>query len=195
MPSYQFEALDAEGAAREGVVEADSARAVRSMLRAQALAPTSVNVLSAQGGLGDGTQGLGWRMVLWRGRSLDAQALATWTRQLAGLVSAGLPLERALTLMADEADDERQRYLVSALRAEVNAGSSFGKALGQFPAEFSDVYRALVAAGESSGSLGMVLDRLADDLEERRRCAPSCWARPCTRPSSRWWPCWWWASS
>lgn len=88
-----------------------------------------------------------------------------WTRQLAGLVSAGLTLERALSALADEADTPRQRHLVSALRAEVNAGSPFAKALGQHPREFSAIYVAVIAAGEQSGHLGQVLEHLADDLQ------------------------------
>jgi general secretion pathway protein F len=94
-------------------------------------------------------------------------ALAVWTRQLAGLVAAGLPLERALTALSEEADDDRQRNLVAALRAEVNAGSSFGRALAQHPREFPDIYTAVIGAGEQSGQLGQVLERLADDLEEQ----------------------------
>jgi len=81
---------------------------------------------------------------------------------------AGLPLERALTALADEAENDRQRDLVAHLRSEVNAGSTFAKSLGTAPREFSDVYRAVVAAGEQSGHLGIVLERLADDLEERQ---------------------------
>jgi general secretion pathway protein F len=97
-----------------------------------------------------------------------ASALAIWTRQIAGLVSSGLPLERALTALAEEADDERQRHLVAALRAEVNAGATFARALAQHPREFSDIYCAVIGAGEHSGNLGLVLERLADDLEERQ---------------------------
>jgi general secretion pathway protein F len=87
---------------------------------------------------------------------------------LAGLVAAGLPLERALTALSEEAEDPRQRDLVAHLRAEVNAGSSFARALNSAPREFDDVYRAVVAAGEQSGALGTVLEKLADDLEERQ---------------------------
>ena len=94
--------------------------------------------------------------------------LAVWTRQLAGLVGSGLPLERALTSLSDEAEDPRQRELVAHLRAEVNAGSPFAQALGSAPREFDDIYRGVVAAGEQSGALGQVLERLADDLEERQ---------------------------
>ena len=98
----------------------------------------------------------------------SATTLAVWTRQLAGLVSSGLPLERALTALSDEADDERQSHLVAALRAEVNAGSTFARALSQHPREFSDIYCAVIGAGEHSGNLGMVLEKLADDLEDRQ---------------------------
>ena len=91
-----------------------------------------------------------------------------WTRQLAGLVGSGLQLERALTALSDEAEDPRQRELLAHLRAEVNAGAPFARALATAPREFDEVYRGVVAAGEASGSLGLVLERLADDLEERQ---------------------------
>jgi general secretion pathway protein F len=101
-------------------------------------------------------------------RVFSATSLAVWTRQLAGLVGSGLPLERALTALADEAENPRQRELVAHLKSEVNAGSSFGRALGTAPREFDEIYRAVVAAGEQSGALGAVLERLADDLEDRQ---------------------------
>jgi general secretion pathway protein F len=91
-----------------------------------------------------------------------------WTRQLAGLVGSGLQLERALTALAEEADRDEERQLVAALRAEVNAGSTFASALSHYPREFSDIYIAVVGAGEQGGNLGMVLERLADDLENQQ---------------------------
>ena len=163
MPAYQFEALDAQGATRKGVIEADTAKSARSMLRAQALVPMAVDAV-----MGSGSQETkSWTQInLWGGRVFSSTLLAVWTRQLAGLLSAGLPLERALTALADEAEDEKQRNIVAALRAEVNAGSSFARALGQHPREFNEIYRAVVGAGEASGQLDGVLERLADDLEE-----------------------------
>ena len=101
-------------------------------------------------------------------RVFNATGLAVWTRQLAGLVGSGLPLERALTALADEAEDTRQRELVAHLRSEVNAGAPFARALASAPREFDEVYRGVVAAGEQSGALGIVLERLADDLEARQ---------------------------
>jgi general secretion pathway protein F len=160
MPAYSYQALDAHGATQRGVLEADSERAVRSQLRARHLVPMRVEPVSSQAPSRD--------IVLWQRRVLYATALTIWTRQLAGLVDAGLPLERALTALADEAPTPRQQALVAALRAEVNAGASFAQALAQHPGEFSPMYRAVIAAGEHSGQLGLVLERLADDLESRQ---------------------------
>lgn len=169
MPAFSFEALDAEGRAAKGMIEADTARAARGLLRARGMVPLGVEAVIH--GAGDSGGASGKRqllnLTLWRSRVFNAAALAIWTRQLAGLVAAGLPLERALTALADEAEDEHERGLVAALRAEVNAGSSFAKALGMYPHEFADIYVAVVGAGEQSGNLGLVLERLASDLEER----------------------------
>jgi len=166
MPAYSFEAIDQQGQPRKGVLEADTARSARGMLRAQALIPLSVTVVgSAEAGA---TPTGGWRRLMRGKRIFNSTTLAVWTRQLAGLVSSGLPLERALTALTDEAETEEQRNLVASLRAEVNAGSPFGRALSQHPREFSPIYTAVIGAGEQSGNLGLVLERLADDLEQRQ---------------------------
>ena len=163
MPAYAFEALDTEGATQKGVIDADTAKAARSMLRGRSLVPLEVRPVST----GEGSQGAG-STVLFRRRIFSATELAIWTRQLAGLVGSGLTLERALTALAEEAENEQHHHLVAALRAEVNAGSPFAKALGRFPREFSEIYIAVVGAGEQSGHLGAVMERLADDLEDRQ---------------------------
>ncbi len=164
MPAYTFEALDAQGATQKGLIDADTAKAARSQLRARALVPLSVEpALNAP----DESGGRGLNITLWGGNVFNATGLAVWTRQLAGLVAAGLPLERALAALAEEAEDEPQQRLVAALRSEVNAGAPFAKALAQHPREFSAIYSAVIAAGEQSGQLGTVLERLADDLEAR----------------------------
>jgi len=163
MPAYRYEALDAAGKTRQGLLDADNARAARGQLRAQALVPLSVSpVVQAAN---DAKGGGGLRFTR---RVFNATGLAVWTRQLAGLVGSGLPLERALTALADEAEDPRQRELLAHLKSEVNAGSPFARALATAPREFDEVYRAVVAAGESSGALGPVLESLADDLEQRQ---------------------------
>ena len=160
MPAYRFEALDAAGKTTSGLVEADTSRAARSQLRAQSLVPLAVTQVASAG-----TTVGGFNLSR---KVFNATALAVWTRQLAGLVGSGLPLERALTALADEAEDARQRELVAHLRSEVNAGAPFARALATSPREFDDVYRGVVAAGEQSGALGVVLERLADDLEARQ---------------------------
>ena len=160
MPAYSFEALDPQGQTRRGVLEAETARAARSQLRAQEWVPLAVEPVQRPGS--------GLNTVIWESKVFGHTALAVWTRQLAGLVSAGLPLERALSALADEAETPRQRDLVSTLRTEVNAGAPFAKALSQHPREFSTIFTAVIGAGEQSGHLGLVLERLADDLQEQQ---------------------------
>jgi general secretion pathway protein F len=164
MPVYSFEALSAVGDTRKGVIEADSAKAARGQLRAQSLIPLKVEPVSAQ----TSANAAGQSGVPRRKRVFNQTALTIWTRQLAGLVSSGLPLERALTSLSDEADQVPERELVATLRAEVNGGAPFAKALSQHPREFSDIYVAVIGAGEQSGNLGLVLERLADDLEDQQ---------------------------
>ena len=163
MPAYSFEALQADGKTRKGLIEADTAKAARTLLRGQALVPIAVTAVSGTGA--DAEKSL-LQTNIFGGRVFNSTRLAIWTRQLAGLVASGLPLERALTALTDESEDEKQRNLVASLRAEVNGGSTFGRALAQHPNEFSAIYVGVIAAGEQSGSLGLVLERLADDLEE-----------------------------
>ena len=163
MPAFSYEVLDAQGQTRKGTIEADTARAARSQLRAQALVPMLVEPVAAAAAGSSGGPGNWLRRPVFGGT-----ALAVWTRQLSGLVNSGLPVERALAALADEAEDARQHHLLAALRAEVNAGSTFARALAQHPREFSEIYCAVVGAGEASGSLGPVLDRLAEDLEARQ---------------------------
>jgi len=162
MPAFAFEALSADGHTRKGTIEADSAKAARSLLRAQALVPLKVEALAAT----STTDNSG--VVFFKRRVFSANALSVWTRQLAGLVSSGLPLERALASLSTEADREAERNLVARLRAEVNSGSTFAKALAEHPREFSTIYIAVIGAGEQSGQLAVVLEHLAQDLEDQQ---------------------------
>lgn len=166
MPAYSFEALDADGETRRGVMEADTAKAARSSLRSQALVPLHVVALASSSAANE--RRFAWQAGRWGRQVFNSTGLAIWTRQLAGLITSGLPLERALTALTDEAEKERERHLLAALRAEVNAGSPFARALAQFPAEFSPIYVAVISAGEQGGHLGTVLEKLADDLEEQQ---------------------------
>ena len=162
MPAFAFEALSADGHTRKGTIEADSAKAARGLLRAQALVPLKVDAL-ANTNTADNPG-----VVFFKRRVFSANALSVWTRQLAGLVSSGLPLERALASLSTEADREAERNLVARLRAEVNSGSTFAKALAEHPREFSMIYIAVIGAGEQSGQLAVVLEHLAQDLEDQQ---------------------------
>jgi general secretion pathway protein F len=162
MPAFAFEALSADGHTRKGTIEADSAKAARSLLRAQALVPLKVDALAATSTTDNSD------VVFFKRRVFSANALSVWTRQLAGLVSSGLPLERALASLSTEADREAERNLVARLRAEVNSGSTFAKALAEHPREFSTIYIAVIGAGEQSGQLAVVLEHLAQDLEDQQ---------------------------
>ncbi|MEI6618510.1 MAG: type II secretion system inner membrane protein GspF [Betaproteobacteria bacterium] len=158
MPAYAFEALHPDGQSRKGTLEADTAKAARSQLRSQGLVPLQVQAVAA------GTQAAS----RWSRRVFGGSALAVWTRQLAGLVGSGLPLERALASLSSEAETEAERNLVAQLRAEVNSGSTFARSLAQHPQEFSGIYVAVIGAGEQSGKLGLVLEHLANDLEDQQ---------------------------
>ena len=164
MPAYSFEALQNDGALRKGVVEADSAKAARTQLRAQSLVPLSVQAL-AQGASDKRSI---WQYNIGSSRCFSPNALAVWTRQLASLVGSGLPLERALAALSDEAESEKQAHLVANLRAEVNAGLGLAKAMAQHPSDFSALYTAVIGAGEQGGNLGAVLGQLADDLQDQQ---------------------------
>ncbi len=168
MPAYRFEALQADGQTRKGTLEADSARSARSQLRAQGLVPLDVGLLGTAE-QADQPALPWWQRPLGPTRkAFSSSQRAVWTRQLAELVGSGLTVERALAALTDESEHERQRHLLAAIRAEVNAGSSLGRALERFPHEFPAIDRAVIAAGEQSGQLGQVLSHLADDLEARQ---------------------------
>ncbi len=166
MPAYSYEALQNDGALRKGVIEADSAKAARSQLRSQALVPLSVQALGAHAAEKN-TQSI-WQTNIGSRQCFSPNALAVWTRQLASLVGSGLPLERSLAALGDEAESEKQAHLVAQLRAEVNAGLGLAKAMSQHPKEFSALYTAVISAGEQGGNLGQVLTQLADDLQDQQ---------------------------
>ena len=166
MNAYTYEALNLKGQLCKGQVQADNARMARTLLREQTLIPLHVEPLHADRIAPGQAAAHGLQRVLWARAAFGASTLAVWTRQLAGLVTAGLPLERALTALIDEAEEPRQAAVVAALRADVNAGSSLAQALSHHPSEFSAMVVSVVEAGEAGGQLGPVLQRLADDLEE-----------------------------
>ncbi|KVN48273.1 type II secretion system inner membrane protein GspF [Burkholderia ubonensis] len=159
MSAFRYEAIDRVGKTLRGVLEADSARAGRSQLRTQGLTPLVVE-LAASRLHGERNQ----RLAL--GRKLSQREQAIITRQLASLLVAGLPLDESLSVLSEQAEREYVRELMASIRAEVVGGHAFANALTQHPRDFPEIYRALVAAGEHTGKLGIVLSRLADYIEQ-----------------------------
>jgi general secretion pathway protein F len=157
VPGFRYHAYSIEGRLHKGVLEADSARQARSLLRDQGLTPHKVEVIAAN-------DASGGRL---RAVRLDRAEVTRLTRSLASLLEAGLTVEQAFNALIEQADREKERQVLAALRGEVMAGSTIAKALESFPGTFPELYRTLVAAGEASGQLARVMGRLADYLEER----------------------------
>ncbi|MGZ8290039.1 MAG: type II secretion system inner membrane protein GspF [Telluria sp.] len=161
MPAFRYEAVDDNGATRKGVVNADSPRSARADLRLQGLTPLSVEAISAQLDASGAAKSRGF------GEKMTQVELALFTRQLASLLEAGLPLEQAFTALLEQAERPYVRDLVASIRAEVMGGAPFSEALSRHPRDFAEIYRALVASGEQIGHLARVLSRLADYIERR----------------------------
>lgn len=160
MPSFRYEALDADGRSRYGSVDALSPRAARDALRAQGLAP--VDVSESQ----QAAEAKGGASSLRRGLSADETSLVT--RQLATLLVAGSPLEQALSAVSRQAERAAIRQTLERVREGVVAGQSLAQAMSAEPRTFSPLYRGLVAVGGETGRLAGVLARLADYLEARQ---------------------------
>ena len=158
MPGFRYQAYSVEGKLHRGVLEADSARQARATLREQGLTPYRVDVIAANDPAG------GSRL---RPMRLPTGEVTQLTRGLASLLEAGLTVEQAFNALIEQAENERLRQVLAALRGEVLAGHSVARALAAFPGVFPELHRTLVAAGETSGQLPRVLARLADYLEER----------------------------
>lgn len=161
MPAFRYEAVDAGGATRKGVVNADSPRAARADLRVQGLTPLNVEAIAAQVDASGATRARGF------GERLSTVELALFTRQLASLLEAGLPLEQAFTALLEQAERPYVRDLIASIRAEVMGGISFSDALSHHPRDFDQIYRGLVSSGEQIGQIARVLSRLADYIERR----------------------------
>ncbi|MBH9355447.1 type II secretion system inner membrane protein GspF [Pseudomonas aeruginosa] len=159
MQTFRYEAADAQGRIETGTLEADSQRGALGQLRARGLTPLEVRE-QAGGGTG---QGAG---ALFAPRLSDGD-LAWATRQLASLLAASLPLEAALSATLDQAERKHIAQTLSAVRSDVRGGMRLADALAARPRDFPEIYRALVAAGEESGDLAQVMERLADYIEER----------------------------
>ncbi|MEN9807502.1 MAG: hypothetical protein RL756_2022, partial [Pseudomonadota bacterium] len=143
-----------------GVMEADSLRQTRQMLRDQGLVPLTVTPASGQTGSPRSLASL-------FSRNLGGLDRVLFTRQLATLIAAGLPIEEALNAVAQQSEKQHVRALVMGVRSRVLEGYSLARALGEYPNSFGDMYRSTVAAGEQSGHLDLVLENLADYQERQ----------------------------
>jgi general secretion pathway protein F len=160
MAAFEYEALDAIGKAVKGVMEGDAERQVRGLLRERGLTPLRVDAIK-QGA--DATR-RGFHLR----RGLSSADLALLTRQFATLVRAGLTIEESLNALIEQSERPRVRSVLAGVRGRVLEGQSLARGLGAFPDEFPDIYRHMVDAGEQSGRLDLVLERLADYTEQRQ---------------------------
>ncbi len=154
MPRFRFEAANANGQIQGGNLEADSARAVRLILQERGLTALAVQEVAGGG-------------ASWLGPRLGAADLCWATRELASLLGASLPLEAALTATIEQAEKKVVAEALSEVRDQVRGGMRLADALATRPKDFPDIYRALISAGEDSGDLARVMERLADYLENR----------------------------
>lgn len=154
MPAFRYTAYDIDGREQKGVLEADSARLARGRLREQALFPLEVALIESDAAAHAASRA-----------RLSAGALSRITRQLATLIGAGLTIEQSLNALVEQAEDEAERQVLAGVRASVLEGQALSAALTRYPKSFSDLYRTLVEAGETSGKLPDVLLRLADHVE------------------------------
>nr|WP_314898589.1 type II secretion system inner membrane protein GspF [uncultured Deefgea sp.] len=155
MTAFQYQAVPiAGGKAKSGQIDADTPRHARNLLREQGLLATQLIESST-------AQGQSARL------SLSSQQLATLTRQFSALLDAGLTIDELLIVLAEQADHDKTRQVLAGLRADVMAGMPLSNGMEQFPRVFPMLYRTLVKAGEESGKLSGVMQRLADYLEAR----------------------------
>lgn len=159
MGAFQFIALDQAGKESKGLIEGDTAKHVRQILRERELFPVRVTEVAQKESRRQAS------FTLRRG--ISPGELALLTRQIASLSKSGLPLEEALLAVSEQNDQPRTKAILLGVRSKVIEGHTMADGLSEFPQAFPELYRATVAAGEQSGHLDIVLDRLADYTEAR----------------------------
>ncbi|MGE6434681.1 type II secretion system inner membrane protein GspF [Shewanella baltica] len=162
MPAFEYKALDAKGKQLKGVIEADTARHARSQLRDQRMMPLEILPVSEK-------EAKAKSSFSFFKRGISVAELALITRQIATLVAAGLPIEESLKAVGQQCEKDRLASMIMAVRSRVVEGYSLADSLAEFPHIFDDLYRAMVASGEKSGHLEVVLNRLADYTERRQQ--------------------------
>lgn len=162
MAAFEYKALNAKGRTVKGVLEADTARQARQILREKALVPVDV-AQTYEKEQQKQKASVGFK------RGISTNELALITRQLATLVQASMPLEECIKAVADQTEKQRLKNMLTGVRARVVEGYTLSDSLGDYPHVFDQLFRAMVAAGEKSGHLGPVLERLADFVENRQQ--------------------------
>lgn len=159
MTAFQYNAIDTKGGTQKGIIEADSPKEARRLLRDQGLTPLEIKL--AQQKMAN------FKIRAFNTSSISTKELALMTRQLATLLAAGLPLEEVLTAVAEQTEKHRTKGLILSVRSKVLEGHSLAHALRDYPDAFSALYCSTVEAGEKSGHLDIVLQRLADYTEQQ----------------------------
>jgi general secretion pathway protein F len=160
MGAFEYTALDTGGRERKGILEGDTARQVRQLLREKQLLPVAVTEVAQK-------EAADQKKSFSMGRGVSAADLALFTRQLATLVRAGLPLEESLLAVSQQTEKPRVQGIIIGVRSRVMEGHTLADGLAEFPRVFPEIYRATVSAGEQSGHLDAILERLADYTENR----------------------------
>jgi general secretion pathway protein F len=159
--AFEYTALDAGGQERKGILEGDTPRQIRQQLREQQLLPVTVSEVAQR----EAKRQRSFSLM----RRVSPSDLALFTRQLATLVRAGLPLEESLLAVSQQTEKPRVQSIVLGVRAKVMEGHTLASGFSEFPRVFPEIYRATVAAGEQAGHLDAVLERLADYTESREQ--------------------------
>jgi general secretion pathway protein F len=161
MGAFEYTALDTGGKERKGILEGDTPRHIRQLLRDKQLLPVTVNEVAQK----ESKRQRSFSVT----RRVSTGDLSLFTRQLATLVRAGLPLEESLLAVSQQTEKARVQSIILGVRAKVMEGHPLADGLGDFPRVFPEIYRSTVAAGEQSGKLDMILERLADYVEGREQ--------------------------
>ncbi|WNJ96867.1 type II secretion system inner membrane protein GspF [Vibrio ruber] len=163
MAAFEYQALDLKGKRKKGVIEGDSARHVRQRLKEQGLTPIAVNATQAQKKNQTESNSVSWK------RGIGATDLALLTRQMSTLLQSGMPLEACLQAVIEQTEKPRIRSVLTRVRSKVTEGFSLADSMADYPHIFDGLFRSMIAAGEKSGHLDMILNRLASYTENRQK--------------------------
>jgi general secretion pathway protein F len=165
MAAFDYQAVDSKGKTQKGVIEGDTPRQVRGFLRDQGLMPIEVIPTLTKNAEGEVKKSF---LSSGKGSKISPSDLALITRQLATLVESGLPLEESLIAVAEQCEKNQIKSMMMGVRTKVTEGYGLSESMAEYPKTFNRLYRAMVAAGEKSGHLDKVLNRLADYTEQRQ---------------------------